>query len=1502
MAYGGKEESGCHLFDNIHSEISGQHLNDRLTTDPLCGGLNKLGPEYALNLLRGKPLTAGMLGSQGEALKPSDELVTISSYTTDDRFLRFPEQSIKEGLVYISSNGYLTNLFEAELPFPVLNAMRVGDELLKFVFESRYLSHPILKTALDIAFDENEVRRNAEEQAKRTLDPSIDPEEAYHTTAEAIKKAVDRNDVLVSARAFEKLVEVLSKDPDEARFYSEQLREPIERVFFCLIRGEEETSELQRMVNANRNLGIASLDKTAEERERLTGGGTAVPGEPPREALKVVGAQIDRGLDAIEAWADLQKAHVRKLIESRSELATSAERARHDRHNKLVQEMNNLGLRMMERLWLSKAEVKDVPPGYVKKHEALCSNMSKLGEYLKETKSRYQMDPAHALSGVGTPNMAFGLRKALVGKQTPWSAWRTMLMSIVSGVGMIDGREVRVCIELWMQTNEVFFSFSSVLVIPGEAGIGKSMRTERMKLLMPDGTFFTAGSRSHQAGCNGKWDDSCGYAVTYDEKPTFFSCNNSETQERAKTMLSMCRADHARTMKRVRTDGVEEHFTAPLVTLHYETHIVNTNLGPCMHEGDDAPSDSKVALIDRTHAEHTFDANQGSHKSDDAFVRAVASSNNKEQLFILRIFAGLVYKVLTYSNSVSRWATDTSYASELFNHFDNILRSEFELEPPKNRQVMKRLQTLKVCCAEEAVAEKFLVQDTAHLFPDMQPDLVVDVDDSDPSDGCRGYLCPWNETLLETVVRRTCCPTPQCILAAWSHSLDYNQSTSAHHFWILKQCADAVGLQADLSTLCTCTNTPPPVQTLGPGDAPGHGDFQGDVDMEDTADTGGQQNDQQNLQQDSQAQNPPPHVPDSGSFIRFLAGGASKQQIRTRWVDMKKQRVCRAALATHFKTSKVTDGGSNAYDTILAAWHKMAEAGQLPYAEDSDGKQVLISRKSAAGYSFPDPSDIAMVGYHPSHLVEWAQGNAVDSTIAKADPAFGTVESPTWEFLNRNISTKSSKYPSMLDAGWRTLKTGAAIDSAKRWRDNARMVLNASVTGSESLMKKFGIGENTTRDVLWQLTKAPNQPVRETRASHHVKRVNDAITKVESRNSMQEGDFTLGEDDGEKRFIRPASAVAIARGGVELSKFLGREQDGWDVVVPEDDAGRIHRNLHTLVATGSLPAASALYSPLVTENRAVRMLPNNQLAFSSDRLAKHQRLFIECALGNSTIPGFVTNAESDPYGATPTYFKKVYDPTAGGVAVAASGQSERVDMLPVSYDMLSIYLTRTMQQMFVFDTTAHIQRMLQKNPQYNRSVSEIQADAPGFCSRYPTLEKDSASPVFFDWSTHTTRTAEARSTKTRTDEEIGNAIKKAQERHGRPLKATSIEVVNMLEEDAKTTNMPVGGNIFSFSCWWNNAVYTMSQKGAIAPNGDPVLLAMEDSVLGVHSRYQRSIASMGNMSNYFVVAPSAVGICESATQVNSVETATSMHSQGVAKAVSSHQVQFAYPALKRRRV
>ena len=914
MAYGGKEESGCHLFDNIHAEISGQHLNDRLTTDPLCGGLNKLGPEYALNFLRGKPLTAGLLGSQGEVLKPSAELVTISSYTTHDGFLRFPERSIKEGLIYISSNGYLTNLFEAALPFPVLNAIRVGDELLKFVFESHYLSHPVLKAALDVALDENEVKTNVEEETWRSLDPTTDPQEAESVVTEAVERAIVRNDALVAARRRGKLVDALSRDTDERSFYSNQLREPIERVFFCLLRGEEETSELQQMVKANRPLGIASLDKTMDERERLSGGGVAVPGEPPREALKVVGEQIDRGLNSIDAWADLQKAEVRKLIERQSPQATEADTARHTRHSKLIVEMNNLGLRMMDRMWLSKAETRDVPPGYLKKHEALLGNMSRLGDHLKETKARYQMDPEDT-SGVGTPNMAFGLRKALVGKQTPWSSWRTMLMSIVSGIGMIDGREVRVCLELWMQTNEVFFSFSTVLVVPGEAGIGKSMRTERMKALLPDGTFFTAGSRSHQAGCNGKWDDSCGFAVTYDEKVAFFAGSDSETQERAKTMLSMCRADHARTMKRVRADGVEEHFTAPLVTMHYETHVVNTNLGPCMHEGDDAPSDSKVALIDRTHAEHTFDSNQGSHKSDDAFIRAVASSKNKEQLILLRIFVGLVYKVLTYSNSVSRWATDTAYASELFSHFDSILHSEFELEPPKNRQVMKRLQTLKVCCAEEAVAEKFLVQDTAHLFPEMQPDLIVDVEDPDPVDGCRGYLCRWDETLLESVMRRIATPTPQCILAAWSHALDYNQSTSSHHFWILKQCADAVGLQADLHTLCTCANAPPPHQMLGA--SPGHGDQgqdeQGDVDMEETADTHQQDQQQDEPQDEQQDQNPAPHVPDVGEFLRLISGGTTKKKIRSRLIDMRRQRVCRATLATHFKRKKITDGGSNAY-------------------------------------------------------------------------------------------------------------------------------------------------------------------------------------------------------------------------------------------------------------------------------------------------------------------------------------------------------------------------------------------------------------------------------------------------------------------------------------------------------------------------------------------------------------------------------------------------------------
>ena len=1486
MAYGGKEDSGCHLFGNIHEEVSGQHLNDRLMTDAVCGGLNKLSPEYALNIRRGRPLTAGMVGPQGEPLSPSEELITISSYRTGDGFLRFPERSIKEGLIYISSNGYLTNLFEAALPFPVLNAIRVGDELLKFVFENNYTSHPIIMGALDVAFDEDEVKANVEEKTRREMDDEVCDEEVDNLVTEAVEQALIRNTTLMEARRRGKLVEALSKDPQEREFYSEQLREPIERVFFCLLRGEDELSELQQMVNANRPLGIASLDKTAEERERLAGDGRSAPGDPPREALKVIGEQIDRGIDAIDAWADIQRGEVRKLVERRSPRAAAFEAARHTRHNKLVVEMNTLGLEMLERMWLSKAETRDIPPGYLKKHEALLSNMSKLGEYLKETNSRYQMDPEDLSSGVGTPNMAFGLRKALVGKQSPWGSWRTMLMSIVSGVGMIDGREVRVCVALWMQTNEVFFPFSTVLVVPGEAGVGKSMQTDRMKAIMPDGTFFTGGTRSHQAGCNGKWDDSCGFAVTYDEKVAFFAGKDSETQERAKTMLSMCRADHARTTKRVRADGIEEYVTTPLVTMHYETHIVNTNLGPCMHEGDDAPSDSKVALIDRTHAEHTFDVNPGSHKSDDAFVRSMASSHNKEQLLMIRIFVGLVYKVLTYTNSVTRWATDTSYASELFSHFDKILRFEFELEPPKNRQVMKRLQTLKVCCVEEAIAEKFLVQDTAHLFTEMQPDLIVDVEDPDPERGCRGYLCKWRETLLESVLRRVSVPTPQCILAAWSHALDYNQSTSAHHFWVLKQCADAVGLKADLHTLCTCSNSPPPTQNPGFGDALGHGAYD-DEEM----DIG-------------YTNQHAPLVPDVGKFERLMAGGATKQQIRSRLTDMKRQRVCRAALASHFAKAKSNDGGSNAYKTIVDAWQNM-DANMLPQVEDIDGTLATVSRESAAGYSFPDPTDLVMVGYHPCHLVDWAQGKAVDSTLGKVDPAFGNVESPSWEFLNRNISTTSqSKFPSMLDAGWRILKTGTPIDGAKRWRDNARMVLNVSVSGSESFMKKFGISENTTRDVLWQITKAPNQPVRETRASHMVKRVNEAMTKVERSDTMQEGNFTLGEVDDTKPFIRPFGAVAIAQGGQESANFLGVEQSGWDVTVPDGDPGMVHRNVHTLVANGSLPAASALYSPLVTENRTVRMLPNNQLAFSSDRLAKHQRLFLECAIGNSTIPGFAVNEESDPYNATPVFFKKQYEPTSG-VATATSGDSseeDRVNTLPVSYDMLPVYLTRCMQQTFVLDTVDHIANMLKTNPHYGRTVVEIQDDIPDFCSRFPTLESNSASPVYFEWSRQETRKANARTTTQRSDSEIQKAVKKAEERYGRPLKATDVEVSRMLDADSKTTNMPIGGNLFSFSCWWKNAVFLLSNKGLISPQDDPVVLTLEDSVLGVHSRYQRIVSSMGHMSNYFVVAPSLVGAVPSFIDVNDVENAQYSHSQKVAERVSTHFVGFKYPAMKRQRV
>lgn len=1540
MAYGGRHDSGCHLFSNIHEEITPSDMNDRLTVDSACGGLNKLGPEWALNIRRGKPLTAGMLGSQGESLAPSEELVTISSYLTPAGLLKFPERSIKEGLVYVSSNGFLTNLFEADLPFPVLNAIRVGDSLLKFVFESHYLSHPVLVSALNCALDQEEVAQSAADKTRRALTGELCVEDAEAAVEESVSRAIEVNHRLVQARTEGKLVERVSELTDEEDFYSNQMREPIERVFFCILRGEEEISELVQMVNANRNLKVSSFDKTAEERERLAGTGKTVPGERPREALKVVGAQIDRGLAAIAAWEDRQRAVLRGLIESRSPEAANFELAMNERHSTMVRQMNELGLRMFERMWLSKAEVRDVPPGFVKKREALMSNMQKLRAHLHDTGARYRVDP-QAPAGVGTPNVAFGLRKALVGRQTALGAWRTMLMSAVSGVAMIDGREVRVCIELWLQTNEVFYSFSTVLVIPGEAGIGKSMRTERMKILLPDGTFFDGGTRSAQSGANGKWGEDCGFAVSYDEMVAFFAGKDPETQERAKTMLSANIVNHSRTQKRVRSDGTEDFVSEPLVTLHYETHIVNTNLGPCMHQGDDAPTDSKVALIDRTHTQAAFDVNPGAHKCDDAFVREVNSSQNTETLLSLRVLAGLIYLVQMYQSSVKRWKKDLSYANELYGHFDDILKKEFGFSPPQNRVVTKRLQTLATVAVEEAIAEKFGFQDTAHLFPEMRPELLVDMSDPDPAGGCRGHLCTWEDTLLETVIRRVAAPSPHAIITAWSHALDYNQSTSAQHFWVLKQCADAVGLQADLHTLRSFAGGGVPVQTVGRRDsvgqagAPSNAGGAHHVAMDVDAQADSRQQVllpvpmPRFLSQPQQAAVGTGAL-DSGLFVRLMAGGASEKDIRTRLSDMQRQRVCRAALAAHLSQTKPKNGGTNAYESILKAWQSM-DKRQLPVFPDRTGATAAITAEQAAGYSFPDPSDLVLVGYEQKHLVEWACGRAVDSSEAKADPCFGQVESASWEFLNVNPAA-SGKFPGMLDAGWRTLSTHNAIDPGKRWRDNTRLLINAPVPGGDSAVKKFGLSENTTRDVLWQLTKGPTQLIRETRPSHHVAPTSHAMTRVEYASSLREGPYTLGQEDtGDepaadgpappKRFIRPAKAVEIAKMGAEAAAFVGPVQPGSDVTTPSDDPGQIHRRLRAIVAHGSLPAAGPLYSTLVSEQRPVRMLPNNQLAFSTEKLARHERLFVECALANALIPGFVNRADCDPYKYLPSCFRKqVAGSGGGGLARATAGElgglgdppssaantpsvaDVRHETLPVSYDMLSVHLTHTIQQMFYFDTTEYLENMLHGSSGARKGIAEIQKNIPLFTSRFPTLEGDSSSPVAFEWSTAATREAKARDTQQRSEADVKKALRMAQERFGRPLKVTDPEVQQIMHGMSKTTNMKVAGNLFSWNCWWGNTVLSLTQKGLISPRNDPVLSVLEESVLGIHSGLQRDMVKRcPDLANYFVVGASSAAASHSANDVTNIEKLHENHAEGIKKRVASRNCDFEMPRVKHAR-
>ena len=299
------------------------------------------------------------------------------------------------------------------------------------------------------------------------------------------------------------------------------------------------------------------------------------------------------------------------------------------------------------------------------------------------------------------------------------------------------------------------------------------MRAQRLKRLLCKDWMYGAGGGSEHSGKNGGMEWTCGRLLYYDEIMKEFASNESSRLEFLKQISWDQAVQHLRSVKTLGRNGQEQWGTQILLTIHYESHWISTNLGPCGIKGNEEPTDNRMALIDRAiaHCVRAVSTDASSFNEED-FNKMFSDPAFLIKLDKFRVMTGLVASILMFIKHIPFAQPDTAYALTLFSAWDKMVCDEFNLARPTPRKQTKRRMTLMALAVEGALAKKIFIRESAAHYPDMHPDE-------------DGMLEPYSVNQLVDVIRGLQEAMDfEIILNAWSHGLDYSPATSAHVFHV----------------------------------------------------------------------------------------------------------------------------------------------------------------------------------------------------------------------------------------------------------------------------------------------------------------------------------------------------------------------------------------------------------------------------------------------------------------------------------------------------------------------------------------------------------------------------------------------------------------------------------------------------------------------------------------------------------------------------------------------
>lgn len=378
---------GYPLFANMRRQLPPACKSQPLTSHPVYGGANPLGPSYALNAKRDGPMLAGLVNKHGNKIKIHKSQRRSAPYfqrsgndTPNEAFIPPPFVEGK-GAMHMCHSPVMNNLMTAPLPRPVHGNILPDDILLEMFFEVRG--------------DKNHCISNLKKSANVTE--------------------------------------------------ASQCMEELKTQFFSFMTAKDQTSEtIQQSVLGNSMLQGDSLDTTSilnmsDVSLDLRCYGQNTDGNyvvEPRQRLKEISYDTCRAFTMIQEWVEIQKERIdaakwKYRIDHRikhnvldkdhkglCKLAVQMTSQLDERFRKATDAVILMGLQRFDHAFTSAQMQTAIPAGWIDIWKGTKEAIREAGELCEKG---YKVDPSSPNARVGTANMAFAFGSETTSSDmSPW--------------------------------------------------------------------------------------------------------------------------------------------------------------------------------------------------------------------------------------------------------------------------------------------------------------------------------------------------------------------------------------------------------------------------------------------------------------------------------------------------------------------------------------------------------------------------------------------------------------------------------------------------------------------------------------------------------------------------------------------------------------------------------------------------------------------------------------------------------------------------------------------------------------------------------------------------------------------------------------------------------------------------------------------------------------------------------------------------------------------------